>query len=167
MGEQRPLFDLAPSGDTLPDDLLALSFWQPWCYAVTHLGKPIDNRPRKPWARVIGARIALHASMGHGKAADFEKAREFIKMVAGVDVMKRPHWDEVCVRQRGAIVGVARVDRYVTASDDPWFFGPFGLCLSEVVSFDPVPCKGAQGFWTVPASVLPTVRDRWTAARAA
>jgi len=42
----------------------------------------------------------------------------------------------------------------VTESADPWFVGPFGWVLSDVVVLPaPVPCRGAQGLWEVPADV--------------
>lgn len=88
----------------------------------------------------------------------------------------------------GAIVGVARFDgcnagpRGVSGESastilarggdllapeprDPWFCGPVGWYLRDVVAIKPVPCKGAQGLWSLPPEVLADVRRRWREVR--
>ena len=45
--------------------------------------------------------------------------------------------------------------RDLAGSPGPWFVGPCGWVLADVVTLaEPVPCKGAQGLWTVPPDVL-------------
>lgn len=40
-----------------------------------------------------------------------------------------------------------------------WFFGPIGYVLRDVVALpQPVPCRGYQGFWTLPQDVERDVR---------
>jgi hypothetical protein len=59
----------------------------------------------------------------------------------------------------GAIVGVARYDGCVKESTSPWFVGPLGWLLGGVVALpDPIPCRGGQGLWRVPADVAERVR---------
>lgn len=42
--------------------------------------------------------------------------------------------------------------------DSPWFVGPIGWKLADVVAIAPVPCSGQQGLWMVPVDLLPYVR---------
>ncbi len=154
MSTQLGLFDRAAT----PPVMRALSLWQPWAYAVSHLGKPLDNRPWKPWRSVIGQRIAIHAAMGHGTKADFDRAAAFIGRVARVDIDRDPH-RATALAQRGCIVATAIIDGCVTTSDDPWFFGPFGWLLSDLrVLARPVACRGMQGLWSVPEELR---REVW------
>ena len=42
-----------------------------------------------------------------------------------------------------------------------WFFGPVGYVLRDVVALpEPVPCKGALGFWRLPTDVERAVRGQ-------
>lgn len=53
--------------------------------------------------------------------------------------------------------------RTAIASPGPWFIGPYGWVLTDVVTLaEPVPCKGAQGLWTVPPEVLARLTPRRT-----
>lgn len=65
------------------------------------------------------------------------------------------------------IVAVARLVEVVTQGHgDPWFFGPLGWTLDDVVTLpEPVPCKGLQGLWRLPDEVLMQVWQGYAAAR--
>lgn len=132
----------------------ALTLWQPWAHAVAHLGKRIENRPWKPWPAVIGTRVAIHA------AAKVDAVGE-----AAVEGWVRRHTGlalpPAASLPRGAIVATARVTGVVTESRSPWFMGPFGWTLDEVIALPtPVACRGAQGLWTVPADALAQVIEQ-------
>jgi hypothetical protein len=87
--------------------------------------------------------------------------------------------------ERGCIVGVATLDGYVSVRDDckwadcqlasgerratlaagkkamssPWFFGPVEFLLKDVrILPEPIPCKGALGFWELPVEIERAVR---------
>jgi hypothetical protein len=125
----------------------ALTLWQPWAHAVARLGKRIENRPWKPWPSVVGRVIAIHAAAKVDPAEE-ERAARWIRLTVGVWVPLSS------ALPRGAIVATARVTGSVAASADPWFVGPYGWTLDEVVALPaPVPCRGAQGLWTVPPEV--------------
>lgn len=48
--------------------------------------------------------------------------------------------------------GVASMFR--GAQDGRWYFGPVGWVLEDVRPLDePIPCRGAQGLWTVPDEI--------------
>jgi len=121
----------------------ALTLWQPMAWAISDYTKRIENRPWKPWA--IAKRIAIHA----GKTYHADHAAQ-IEDVFGVVVPRGV--------PQGAIVAVVSVVDCVEQSDDPWFSGPFGWVLGDVVKLrHPVPAKGAQGLWRIPSAILAAV----------
>lgn len=150
-----PAFDPGPADDPLR----GLTLWQPWAFAVLHLGKRVENRPWKPWPSMIGRWFALHAA-ARNKPSEETWVLERIAVVSG----KPAPGPGALVR--GAVLGFARVSGFVEASDDPWFLGPefegkknYGWVLSDVVAIpQPVRCKGYYGFWPVPEDALPAVR---------
>jgi hypothetical protein len=55
----------------------------------------------------------------------------------------------------GAIIGFVDIGDCVDDSRSKWFLGDYGYTLEKPrLLKKPVPCKGALGFWKVPASVL-------------
>lgn len=121
--------------------LKALTLWQPWAHAIAHLGKWIENRTWAPPASAIGEPLAIHA----GKKLDREVAEDF-----GL----RP--DEIPI---GCVVAVARLERVICSKGDVpadqrlWWNGPIGWLLADVQAIEPIPCRGAQGLWELPAEV--------------
>ena len=127
----------------------ALTLWRPWPHAIFYGGKRIENRTWKPWPSIIGKRIALHA----GARYDAEGAA--LMRISGLyDAPSEHHCP------KGVIIGVATITGCVTESDDPWFFGPYGWKLADVIALpEPIPCRGAQGLWDVPYEAEMTLRD--------
>jgi len=126
----------------LPEPLLALTLQQPWANAVRDLGKRTENRSWPPPQRVLGQFIAIHAGMSFREdAADWIAARS----------------GRMLTRQNvplGAVVALARVIKVVQEHPgDPWFVGPYGWVLDDVVPLTPVPCRGRQQLWRVPQEV--------------
>lgn len=114
----------------------ALSIKQPWANLIIEGTKQIENRTWRPPQSVIGQRIAIHASKSLDKNAPawaFEHLRDKDSLV------------------RGAIIGTARLDGFVTESTDDWFSGPIGWTLSDVFPVpEPIPINGRLGLWEVP-----------------
>ena len=151
------------------DELRALTLWRPWPHAIFYGGKRIENRPWKPWERIIGHYIALHAGLKYD-ANGAEDMREL--------GLYDPPGDEWC--PRGCIVGVARIVGYVeekegvffdqvgpefNVDEKVWFSGPFAWKLDDVVPFmSPVKAKGAQGLWVVSDDIRKQVRQAHRAA---
>jgi hypothetical protein len=150
----------------------ALTLWQPWASAIAHLDKRVENRTWRPPQWTIGETIAIHA----GKSLDRE-ALEDLAHDGELEQLGDPI-------PRGAIVATAQVvgwvrddgrlldrrpvrwdgiseDRAAELVAGRWWAGPFGWVLDDVVSIEPVPCRGRQGLWTVPEELLPTLRRRW------
>ena len=137
-----------------------LTLHRPWDEAIVRGEKTIENRPWKPWPKVIGERIAIHA----GKKYDHDAAawirRRGVRLFSTMDSHRT---------RAGAVVGVARVVGYVTrdkagnlehaglsadelaaALDSPWGFGPVRWVLADAVPIEPIPHPGALALWRVP-----------------
>jgi hypothetical protein len=148
----------------MQNELRALTLWRPWPHAIFFGGKHIENRPWKPWERIIGHYIALHAGLKYDNdaAADMRELKLY-----------DPPEDIWC--PKGAIVGVARVVGYVESKEglffdsvgpkydpaqNPWFSGPFAWKFDGIVPFiAPVKAKGSQGLWIVDGELKRQVRD--------
>ena len=116
----------------------ALSVRQPWAWAIIQGGKDIENRRRPTHIRET---IAIHASLS--------PARDW-GMPARV---RNPPPEEEWVR--GAILGFVDLVDCVERHHSKWFEGPCGYVLTNPRPLrTPIPCKGALGFWRVPARVL-------------
>ena len=125
----------------------ALTLWRPWPHAILYGDKRVENRPWKPWRSVIDTTIAIHAGLTYD-----EQAARMMRELGLYD----PPLEKWC--PKGAIVGTCRITGVVEELDSPWFSGPFGWLLDDVVALDtPVPCKGKQGLWLVPEEVIETI----------
>ncbi|MEO0911698.1 MAG: hypothetical protein AAFY59_01710 [Pseudomonadota bacterium] len=120
---------------------LALSVRQPWAWAIIDGCKIIENR--SPGAiragRMDCRRIAIHAASGL-KQDEFHWA-----------VWRLHKHGVTCPRPedlpRSAIIGSVDVVDIVTESDSEWFGGPCGLVLENPKPCDPIPAKGALGYF--------------------
>jgi hypothetical protein len=162
-------------GRELPN-LHAVTLWRPWSDAVVDGVKPVENRTWAPIDRWIGAHVAIHG----GKKYD-----DHLRWPAGWIPPPFPHVAIVgVVRIAGVLdlrdgrrevilprVGPALTDeeraKLERLDEDAWWAGPVGWFLTEARRVEPVPIKGALGFWQVPAGPASQIRERWIAARAA
>jgi hypothetical protein len=132
----------------------ALSVRAPWWWAILHLGKDIENRE---WPTRLRGRILLHASTWYVE----RDVREDINCIDGIvragmdDLLADDNPREVFSRSAGCIVGSVEIVGCVTQSQSPWFYGKYGFLLRDPVAFlEPIPVKGALGFFDVPDSLL-------------
>lgn len=124
-----------------------LSVRQPWVYAIFHLGKGVENRPRNTSHR---GPLGIHASR------TFDDAGEAWLLDQGFDVPDRE------VLPMGGLVGTVRLinvipesDKHlITPEDRKWFFGPFGYMLDSPAPCEFVPWRGQLGFFQVPDAFL-------------
>lgn len=118
--------------------ITALSIRQPWAWLIMHAGKDIENRS---WSTNYRGWFAIHAASGM-TLREYYEARIFVSRI-------RPDLDFPAFKalDRGGIVGKARITGCVRESESPWFFGPFGFQLNDVVPLPFAPCKGALGFF--------------------
>ncbi|MER5816853.1 hypothetical protein [Streptomyces californicus] len=111
----------------------ALTIRQPWAGAIVHQTKRVENRTWKLPAAHHGARVLIHAGAQPDKTAE----------VSG------PNLDVY-----SAIIGVATIIGCHWSSEwqccGYWAFeNTYHWTLSDVIALpEPVPAKGALGFWT-------------------
>ena len=137
---------------SLPDR--ALSIRQPWVWAIINAGKRIENRPRRFHYR---GPICLHASLYEPKWSDCRACLDVVSQVKGdrgtMRGLTREQGNISSIenskegRARGGIIGTAEIVDCIEASDDPWFFGPFGLVLENVQPVEFIPVTGALGLF--------------------
>jgi len=152
----------------------ALSLHQPYAYFVAdrrcEFPKRVENRPRliatwRNWEP--SGEFWIHASKGGGEAY-WAEAVEYARRAFGPK-LTIPRFGDV---PRGGIVGRARIAGIVMphrgvsiakAADEPlrpaldlrWhFLGSWGYVLVDVRPCEFVPCRGAQGFFSVRPDVL-------------
>jgi hypothetical protein len=146
--------------------LKALTMHPEHAHSVAHLGKIIENRTRKPWAKLIGERIAIHAGQyiggRKGKPGGDEGMTALWRACVAADVY--PNFNKhrrlaglraplpiVC----SAVVCTAvlvRCEKNEGQPPPPWALpSPYWWHLADVELLpEPAPCKGAQGFWEWP-----------------
>lgn len=164
----------------------ALTLWPEWAWAIHHLDKRVENRA---WALPAGEWFALHAGKNIGGRAGPGAERRGVAVIremgrrAGwtliydlwsfsfaVDPAARAFNLTAAAVERSAILGLFRITR-----TDPPGRGDLtgwrapdqvGNVFEYVPLSAPIPCRGAQGLWTVPdgvAEALAPVVDRLTA----
>jgi hypothetical protein len=122
---------------------------------MTHLGKRVENRTWRPPASVMHNVIAIHAA----KRLDEDAVEELRRLHLLPHDVTPEHF------ARGAVVGVSVLYRVITAARElsptqqMWWNGPVGWVFGSTCSFDPVPCRGAQGLWNLPDEVERAVME--------
>jgi hypothetical protein len=158
---------------------VALTLWPEWAWAITHLDKDMENRGRDlvrgdRRLRATGGRLWIHAgkTVGGGELsyadaweAVIETAEHAGWRFDGVEQVF--HRDEVQVpapigkaRRHllpiSALVAVGRVAIVLgpRSRRTVWKVGgQYGHVLRDMsVMMPPIPCKGAQGLWSVRAA---------------
>ena len=139
----------------------ALTLWRPWPALMLAGPKSIENRNWCPPKYVIGKRIALHA----GERFDEDGWLAAQTILSGYADAAKYQAAVMASMQAKGIVGTAVVAGFMdrtreTATvkgapfDSPWFFGPIGWILEDRTPLAvPVPCKGKQGLWRIPAEL--------------
>jgi hypothetical protein len=129
----------------------AISIRAPWWWFILHGGKDIENRD---WPTKFRGTVYVHAS----KWWRLEDVSEDTHDAVGIyddSGYKSPNENGISYRQMrdlgGHIVGTVDIIDCVSESKSPWFFGKYGFVLANPRAFpEPIPCKGALGFFEVP-----------------
>lgn len=140
----------------------ALTLRHPWPWAIRELGKDVENRTWAPKLE-LGERFAIHAGRAPS-TGDSTYQRELIEALKWMRSAGLAPKLESPRLWSGAVIAVATFDGTVTQSISPWFFGPIGWKLKDVVKIEPVACKGAQRLWTLPTGVDEQVMKQLRAA---
>ena len=131
----------------------ALSVRAPWWWAILH-GKDIENRD---WPTRFRGRVLIHASKWWSYREVVEDARDIYELIPSIvqegDMRNfKPYG--------GHIVGSVEIVDCVNRSNSPWFFGSYGFVLARPVTFaEPIPFKGALGFFDVPDNLIPNTTE--------
>lgn len=141
----------------------ALTLWRPWPWAIFHGGpnsKRIENRPWMPSESMINTVFALHAGQYFDELALAFIANRVEKPFGGNSPVFTP-FDQR--EHPTGIIGVATLRGWVQtarhasefmAGQQVWFSGPLAWLLSDARALSkPVPCKGFQKLWNLPADV--------------
>lgn len=134
----------------------ALSIRAPWWWAILH-GKPVENRN---WHTAVRGRVFLHASK-FWKPDDIEDDWSHALCMAKEDdvMIPEPSWQEV-KSAGGCIVGSIEIYDCVRHHRSAFFVGDYGFLLRDPIAFkEPIPFRGALGFFEVPDSILKAGRE--------
>ena len=127
----------------------ALSVRAPWWWAILH-GKPVENRD---WYTFQRGRIYLHASKWWG-VYDVAYDVDDMGKMAKLDGIDMPTFDiDEMKAAGGCLVGTVEIVDCITwnSIDSAFFVGDFGFVLKNPVALaNPIPFKGALGFFNVP-----------------
>jgi hypothetical protein len=156
----------------------ALTLTQPWAGLVASGIKLVENRPRRMIkSDDFGKRFAIHASREIDDPT-YDRIKSIDPTLFTAAGYAR--WYSLS-RITSAVIAVATLDRMIEVGPaspdfgDPnsqailslpedqrrWFFGPIGYVLRDVIALEtPVPCRGFQGFWTLPADVAAKVGEQ-------
>lgn len=131
---------------------LALTLIQPWATLVMHHGKDVENRSWAPGKRLPpGTRLFIHA----GLKIDEDAVRWARREVPGFDaaMLDRP-------LPRGEVLGHVRFVESTYVRTSRWHASTqIGWYVADPVALaKPIPCRGAQGLWRLPAELLEEVR---------
>ncbi len=158
----------------------AMTITQPWAGLIAASVKLIENRPRSIVKREdFGKPFAIHASR------EIDESTYGRIWTIAPDLWEGYFADEIPIdtpwyklsRLTSAVIAVATIDRIVfdeagkvggtderdidLGDQRRWFFGPIGYVLRDIRALaTPVPCKGALGFWTLPADVAAKVEEQ-------
>lgn len=132
----------------------ALSIRQPWAYAILTGAKPVENRN---WPTNVRGRVLIHASKKEERGDVYpvlwRVARQLGRSLDDIEI------DYHARKNLGCIVGVATIADCVTEHPSEWFVGTHGFVMRDPVFLpEPIPCKGALGFFYVLPDVAETVR---------
>jgi hypothetical protein len=113
-----------------------LSIRQPWCWAIVHEGKDVENRT---WYTPYRGPFLIHAAKTRGRSEQADA--RWIENEFGVVVPKDLPF--------GGIVGQATIVDCVRKYSSPWAFGPWCFILEQAKPLPFQPVKGQLGFFDV------------------
>jgi len=115
-------------------EIKALSIKQPYPHHIFHDGKDVENRD---WATRGRGWVICHAGVSKTEL-DMDDPKE-------------------AAMPRGGVVGMIRITDCVDKMQSQWFYGKYGFVIGEQFPLPLIPCKGALGFFALPADTLAEV----------
>lgn len=129
-----------------------LSIRPPWSLVVADGRKLVENRPRRTR---IAEDVLIHSSLKYNEGAE-----KTIRRTCRALRLPVPTVEQLRQTPRGAIIGSMKIVACVRPEDVPrgqrrWASGPWCYVISETKVFrEPIPWKGALGFFKVPDKVV-------------
>lgn len=118
----------------------AITIRQPWAQLIIDGRKDVENRD---WRTRYRGQVWIHAAASNH--SDVRNAVDCEFWMAKVGLGRPP---AIKPAQRGAVLGVARLVDCVSSSSSPWFIGPHGLVMADILKFEtPIPMKGSLSLW--------------------
>jgi hypothetical protein len=137
----------------------AISLWQPWCFAITHLGKDVENRV---WQTLHRGPLLLHAAKRRPTRVECVSFCEQVESVIGRDDLipqlaravgdnfRGSIYDALRALPRGGIVGRVEIVGCDLASSSPWAFeGQYHWHLARARELPFQAVTGQRGFFEV------------------
>jgi hypothetical protein len=137
-----------------PDDMRALTLWQPWASLVASGLKRIENRPWAPPGWMLNQRFAIHAGM------KYDRESAVTAEALGGNPPEKGECPAGAILATCRLIAVARSEtESIKFTEDRsqarWFFGPYGWVLDEIKEVpEPIECRGFQGLWRIPEELL-------------
>lgn len=136
----------------------ALTIWQPWASLIIGGWKPYEFRGWAAPASIVGQRIGIHAAKRPMKTGELRNIMDYACSpegqaddihIACMDLLERA-WRREVELPMSAVLGTAVLGppkRVRQNLDGPRYAWPM---LAVQKWADPIPMKGAQGFWSMP-----------------
>lgn len=154
--------DLFMTTEPEPAWTWCISLWQPWASLLFVPGAKVHETRHWPApARLIGQRVVIHAAKTNAGFRDMEEGDEIVRLCVKT-------WDADFSLPRGAFIGTAilaasfkildhwEVGKEPASDEDElcgdWSSGRYAWRMDDRTPLPaPIPAKGQQGFWKIPA----------------
>jgi hypothetical protein len=152
---QRDLFlPEAPSFPKLP--ARALTLWQPWAWLVANGHKGLENRPVGFSHKSFRGEFWIHA--GQKVDPHFDNVIQYCR-AKGIMIPPMTGPDHF-----SAIIGRAKIVSIIPPCrvncSHAWHYpDQYAFVVSDARLVKPVPCRGYQGFWSVPLPILERLNE--------
>jgi len=130
----------------------ALSVRQPWARLIVHGHKDIENRT---WPTRFRGRVLVHAGKGMTRG-EYDSTVTTAWHASDGQIML-PAFEAL---ERGGIVGAVTIHDCIPGArrSSEWHMGDqYGFALRDAVPIPFIPCRGALGFFDVPAEAAEQV----------
>lgn len=134
-------------------EIRGLSLSRPWPMAFlqgpVQKRKRVENRSWPPPRWMFGQYLALHVAQSwDGSGVDD------ILDILGVEVPRKKDYPSGLIVAVCQLTGCMKDDEWLDPVHRPWFCGPFGWVVSNVVELQtPILHKGALGLWKIAPSI--------------
>lgn len=146
----------------------ALTLWQPWAWLVANGHKPVENRPPGFSHKSFRGDFWIHAGTHVPTDDEWHNVLDACVVAVGSRAARETLWPLLHKAREehfpfGAIVGRATITGILVPHGQmfhkpgtPWHFpDQYGFIVEKAEELKiPMPCRGYQGFWTVPERVL-------------